>query len=252
MKKEYLPLRYDNFIKRIVAIVLIIWIIPFVYCMTRENGVPFNWNFIVLPLILSIVIPLILYVLRKVFLGNLAAFEVDFHTLYDLEKRKKKNSIYNLNLLINLHFFDGDFQKAIDCSDEIMRLSSKQKDIYSARHQKILSLFFSNKTENIVELIHLQRLIKPDSNAYYIFIENYLDANYEVAIKSIKKILEEQNIEIQNHRKILVYYLMRMCFLKIGDSEQVENCTNQILKADRNHHTFFTKQSEQSGDGSMC
>ena len=144
------------------------------------------------------------------------------------------------------------FQKAIDCSDEIMRLSTKQKDIYSARHQKILSLFFSNKTENIVELIHLQRLIKPDSTAYYIFIENYLDANYEVAIKSIKKILEEQNIEIQNHRKILVYYLMRMCFLKIGDSEQVENCTNQILKADRNHHTFFTKQSEQSGDGSMC
>ena len=149
-------------------------------------------------------------------------------------------------MLVNLHFFDGNFQEAINCTDRILRLSSKQNDIYTARHQKILSLFLSGKTENIIELISQQRLIKQDVSPYYVFIEKYLGANYEAAVKSIKKILEEKNIEAQNHRKILIYYLMKMCFLKIGDSKQVENCTNQILMADRSRRTFFSNMCDNS------
>lgn len=249
MKKEYVPLQYNKFIKRMIAFVVIILIFPVVYCLTKADDAPLNLWFVIIPVIVAIIIPFLLYVLRKIFIGNLAVFELDLSTVYLLEKRSEKNEIYNLKLLMNVYFFEGNFEEAIICSDKILKLTSKTKDVFSARHIKIMSLFLDKKdTSQIFELIEQQRYLETnsklqnqDTNLYYIFIEKFLNCNYEEALQTIEKLLQAKNIQVQNHRKVLVYYLMCLSFYEIDEFEKLEKCKEQILIADKNKQTFFSK-----------
>ena len=249
MKNEYLPLKYNNFIKRMVTLVVIIYIFPVVYCLTKADDSSLNFWFVIIPLILSVIIPFLLYILRKVFLGNLAAFELDLLTVYLLDKRSEKHEIYNSKLLMNVYFFDGDFEKVIVYSDKILKIAYKNNDIFSLRHLKIMSLFLAGKeTTEIFALIEQQRHLitnfkglNQDINLFYSFIEKYLQCNYEEALQTINKLLQVKNIQIQNHRRVLVYYLMYLCFYKINDLEEMEKCKEEILLADKNKRTFFSK-----------
>lgn len=263
MKKEYLPLQYNNFIKRMVTLVVIIYILPVVYCLAKADDSSLDFRFVIIPVLLSAIIPILLYILRKIFLGNLAAFELDLPTVYLLDKRSKKHEIYNSKLLMNVYFFDGDFEKVIICSDKMLKIASKNNDIFSLRHLKIMSLFLAGKeTTEIFALIEQQRhlatnfkRLNQDTNLYYIFIEKYLHCNYEEALQTMDKLLQVKNIQIQNHRKVLVYYLMHLCFHKINEFEKMEKCKEEILLADKNKRTFFSKSFEKprdTGDGSMC
>ena len=250
MQKEYLPLQYNNFIKRMIVLVLIIWIIPVVYYLTKADDVLFNWLFVIIPVILSVIIPFILYFLRKVFIGNMVAFELDLYTVYLLDKRSENHEIYNLKLLMNLYFFDGDFEKVIDCSNKISKSSSKIADVFSARHFKIMSFFLDGKENaEILALIEQQRQLtmcskssNQDINLYYIFIEKYLHCNYEAALQTLDKLLQVKNIQIKKNRRVLVYYLMYLLFLKTNEFEKMEKCKEEILLADKNRRTFFSKK----------
>lgn len=261
MKKEYLPLQYNNFVNRMIALVAIILIIPVVYYLSKSDDFSLDFCFVFIPVILAIIIPFLLYILRKVFIGNLAAFELDLHTVYLLDKRSEKYEIYNLKLLMNVYFFDGDFEKVIVCSDKILKIASKKTDIFSARHLKIISLFLARKeTIEIIALIEYQRrlakkskLLIQDTDLYYIFIEKYLHCNYEEALQEINKLLQIKNIQIQNHRKVLVYYLMSLSYYKMGEFDKMEKCKEEIFLADKNKRTFFSKSFENhgtQGDGS--
>lgn len=255
MRKEYMPLQYNNFIKRMATLVIIIYIFPVTYCITKTNDSSFNFWIIIIPVILSFAIPFLLHILSKVFLGNLAAFELDLPTVYLLDKRSDKHEIYNLNLLLKVYFFDGNFEEVIVCSDKLLKITSKKNDVFSVRHLKIMSLFLAGKQNaEIFSLIEQQRQLaaeskrlNQDTHLYYTFIEEYLHCNYEEALQTIKKLLQVKNIQIQNHRKVLVYYLMYLSFNKIYEFEEMEKCKEEILLADKHQRTFFSK-SLNTGD----
>lgn len=249
MKKEHRVYKYNNHIKRIIALCIIPWIVPLVYILTMENGEIFNWGFVIFPLVFSAILILILNISRKLFLGMLIAVDLDWHTMYMLDKRSENKKSYNLQLLMNVYLNDGEFCKVLDCADELLRLSSKPQDIYIATHQKILALFFSNNITQISELIEQQRAItreckipSNDDNIYYTFIENYLRGQYDNAIQVIKPLLATKNIEVFNNKKVLINYLMWLAYSKINDSNQMQACVNEILSADKYNHTFFSKR----------
>ena len=146
-----------------------------------------------------------------------------------------------------LHFYDGEFYKTIEYCEKLLQSCKKPIGIYRVTHQKILSLFLKEKTEDILTLIEKQRQIalkhnlKVDTETlYYEFIQHYLSGDYEKAIQSMKQVLDIKNIEILNHIKVLAYYFMLLAYKRIGDMEQVKNCAKEILCADKNQHTFFS------------
>ena len=56
MKKEHRVYKYNNHIKRIIALCIIPWIVPLVYILTMENGEFFNWGFVIFPLVFSAIL----------------------------------------------------------------------------------------------------------------------------------------------------------------------------------------------------
>lgn len=249
MKKEHRVYKYNNHIKRIIALCIIPWFVPLVCILTMESGENFNWGVIIFPLVFSAILILILHISRKLFLGMLISIDLDWHTMYMLDKRGENKKIYNLQLLTNVYLNDGEFCKMLDCADELLRLSSKPQDIYIATHQKILALFFSNNTAQIPKLIEQQRktirdfkISSNDDNVYYTFIENYLRGQYDNAIQIIKPLLATKNIEVFNNKRVFVNYLMLLAYSKINDSNQMQTCVSEILSADKYYRTFFSKK----------
>lgn len=247
MKKEYQAIQYREYRKRMIILVLLVWIIPLVYLLTKDEDEVFRLGYVIFAFVFSVITPVVMIVLRKIFLGILIASELDLRTVYELEKRKH-NELYNLRMLMNVYLFEGEFENVVACSDKVLQMSSKTGDIFIARHQKILALFLSERKEEIPILIEQQRQLAmtdskrmSDLNLYYVFIEKYFSAQYEEALQVIGKRLEAKNIEVQNQTKVFIYYLMRLCYLKMGKSDEVQDCTNKILSADKNRRTFCSR-----------
>lgn len=188
-----------------------------------------------------------MHVARKIILGILLAYDLDLHTFYEIDKRNEKHEEHNLRLLMNLYFYDGEFQKTIDCSNKLLELSKKTIDIYRVTHQKILSLFLLEKKEETLILIEQQRkmalkhkLKVPKAELYYDYIEHYLSGKYEGAILPMQEALKEKNIEVLNYIKLVANYFMLLAYKKMGDTEQMNVCAKEVLCADKNRHTFFS------------
>lgn len=248
MKKEYRALKYTSYIKKIIILWIIPWIVPMVALLVKEEHESFEWKFILWAIMFALLASVIMCISRNVFLGYLNAHELDFYTVYELDKRNEKYEMHNLHLLINLYFYTGEFKKAIECSDRIMNLNLKSINISMARHIKILSLFFEGDRETVFLLIQQQYAMKKNAikgdegNSYYEFIEKYLSEEYEEAIQIIKNVLNQKNIEFLNSKKVLAFYLMFMVYEKIGDISQMQECADAILLADKNRRTFFSKK----------
>lgn len=248
MKKEYQPLKYDSYIKRIIILWIIPWIVPIVALLVKEEHESFEWKFVLWAIVFALLASMIMHISRNVFLGYLNVYELDFYTVYELDKRKEKNEMHNLQLLIKFYFYTGEFKSAIECLDTMMNLNLKLSDISMARHMKILSLFFEEDTDSLLVLIQQQyamsKIAMKNSadKSYYEFIEKYLSGKYEEAIQTIKNALNEKNINFLNSKKVLVFYLMFMAYEKMGNISRMQECVDAILLADKNKRTFFSKK----------
>lgn len=248
MKKEYRVFQYKNYIGKIVLICVISLIVPAVYFWTKDANETLSITYVIFPIVFSSVLSLIMYFSRKIFIGKLAAFDLDYDIVYLLDKRGEKHQTHNIKLLMQKHFFNGEFQEAIICANKIIEINSRKDILYNATHYKILSLFLNQQIDEILTLIELQDNLSTDNtlriqdaNIYYEFIKKYVDRNYNEAIKIIKNLLQSQDIDTQNHKKVLIFYLIKMCCEKINDFEQIKKCNNEILLADKNRKTFFSR-----------
>ena len=113
MDTKLTPLKYYNYFKRTIILVFLPWMVTLVYLLTKEETECFNPLFIVIPSIISAIIMFSMRFFRKIFIGNLIAVEMDFNTVYEIEKRSKKHKIHNLKLLINVAFYNGNFNDVI-------------------------------------------------------------------------------------------------------------------------------------------
>lgn len=147
-------------------------------------------------------------------------------------------------MLINKHFYEGNFENAVLYANKIISLSKRDSDIYLARNVEILSLFLS---ENFCELNKLIKLCKAQNTnyqadlSYCLFVENFLEGNYEQAVSMVEKILKDKRIDFLNSKKVVVYYLVRLAALKMGNSDLINSSTQEIMKSDIYGRTFFSK-----------
>lgn len=247
MKTKHQAFKYKNYIRRIAVLCTLPWVVTLVYLLTKDANECIKLRYFVFPIIFIVFTTFLVYFSRKIYLGSLIALDLDFLAVYELERREKGHKLYNYKLLSNLCFFGGQFKELINICDEIMSLSKKTDDVYIARHKKILSLFFCEKINDIPVLVERQRatIIKDkelfkETDLYYTFFEKYFECDYECAVQTIRKVLDIKNINIQNQKKVIVYYLMWLCYKKINIVDQVENCQKEILLADKNQRTFFS------------
>ncbi len=249
MSKDYSVYKYSSYIKRILILCFLPLIVVLISLLTMEEGEPYSWGLTVVAIGACAIMVLFLIYARRTVLNSLIMSDLDLRTVYELDKRKN-NELHNLKLLINVYFYDGDFENMISCADQILNLNSSPLDIAMATGHKITALFLLNREEDALNLIEKQKELfssqnnssqNPKDNIYCEFIESYINGNYEAAIEAIKKAFNTKNFEISNHIKVKTYYLMRMAYLKLNDKKHVETCAKELLSADKERRTFFTK-----------
>lgn len=250
MEKEYKAMSYGSHIKRIIILFFLSLVVPILYLLIREPNEGVQWGYIFYPGVCLVLLVLFLHIARRITLGSLFAIDLNVRTVYELDKRNSKNKLHNLRLLANVYFFEGNFQEAVACCNSILQIVNKKKVVFEVLHMKILSLFFLEQLQEASALILQQRemaktygLAIEQKDLYYVFIEKYFMNQYEEACQTIQKALSVKNIEIQNSKKVVVFSLMRMAFLKLGKMDRANICTQQILQADKNHQTIFSKIS---------
>lgn len=243
--KEYKAFLYSSFIEFIIGT----YLIAFILSLNEEMPL-FNLKNFLVGFVIATVVNVIFWLLRRLSLGYKAMVELDMRGVYNLERRKSAFwKDYNNKLLSSAYFSEGDFFKAISLCDEMICSTKNKKTVLFARHTKILSLFFSEGTQNIKELIREQRELKATVKSKdfefmfrtYQFIEVYLDGNYEKALETVTSFFDAEKESIVNSRKIIFMQFQKMLCLKNGDEEGVKNCNSEILKCDSERRTFFSK-----------
>ncbi len=247
-KREYEAFLHSSFIK----------IIIYIYCLAlilslKSEGPFFDLKRFVIAFVIATVVSIAFWYMRRLCLGYKQIFELDMRAVYNFERRKLpfyKN--YNYKLLYYTHFFEGDFLKAISVCDESLEHTKSKKYTLLARHTKILSLFFSEGTQNIKELISQQRELKEIVKSadfdfmlrQYQFIESYLDGDYEKAMETVIDFMSDEKESVYNSRKIVFLQFQKMLYLKNNDAEGIENCNAEILKCDSKRKTFFSELTD--------
>ncbi len=244
-KRNYGAFLYSSFIK----LAFLVYMLGLV--LSLEDNYPFfSLKNFAIAFVISTVIIIVLWFMRRLYIAHKIMGELDMRIAYELDKRPLpffKN--HNYKLLYYTHFFVGDFLNAISVCDEALEHTKNKNYTLLARHTKILSLFFSEETENIKELIHKQRELKTTMKGtdfdfmfrQYQFIEVYLDADYERAMETIIDFLGDEKESIYNSRKIVFMQFQKMLCIKNNDTEGVQNCNLEILKCDSERRTFFSK-----------
>lgn len=248
MNDVYKALNYYKFRKSIITLFLLGLVVPTIHLLTTQNTTSLNVKYIFLPILFSFVAILVITVSRKLLLGKLLAYDLDFKTIYMLEKRKdtKKNEYHNLKLLTNVYFFSGDFQEALSSAIIILK-SQKANDVFYARHLQIMTLFIMGEYKEIPNLIILQKdmlsrikkEIVDDVSDYYSFINTYIAGNYQDSVGTLKNLLSKKDYDKLNHKKIVIFYFLLMVYEKLNDTENMLICTNEIICSDPNNYTFF-------------
>lgn len=247
LQNKYKILKYSSYIKRIIFLCVIPWIVPVLHLIAKDSNEPFEWIYILFPIIFSSVFVFIMWFCRRFSLGALARVELDWHKFYELEKHGSDCDLHNQKILINVNFYDGNFGEVISCADKILQMSSKPLDIELAMHRKILAMFIDGRTENLHQLIKQRKnnVISKKSNKwnflYYDFIEKFLEQKYEESIEVFTPLIQSDEFKVFNDYKVLVYYFMRLAYLKLEDLEKANFCAKEILSADKFTRTFFAK-----------
>ncbi|MBQ9913264.1 MAG: hypothetical protein IJO73_03445 [Clostridia bacterium] len=243
--KEYKAFLYSSFIKFIVGTYLIAFILSL-----NDEWPLFDLKNFAIAFVVATVINIIFWYVRRICLGYKAMFELDMRSVYNFERRKSPlYKDYNNKLLSSVYFSEGDFLKAISLCDEMLGCTKSKKTALYACHTKILSLFFSEGTQNIKELIREQRELRDTVKnkefdfmfRQYQFIEAYLDNDYEKASETVTAFLSNEKESVYNSRKIIFLQFRKMLCLKNNDAECVKNCNAEILKCDSKRRTFFSK-----------
>ena len=250
VKFKYKAYEYYRFRRSIVTIFIVL-IVDLVMCAgLRLWETDEKHLFVVLGICLIL---LVLFIFGRQFLiGALSVIDLDYKTLYDIDKRKgnkPENVSINYALSGDCLFYEGRFSEAAENYGEALKHTKKKRCIYAIRHMLILSLFLSENTENIGALIAQQRStspkglgkgVKESEEKYYDFIENFLKGDYNGAIMAIQPLLNDGAIAILNSRKLLVNYLMSIAFSWSGNAEAQAHCKSQVLEADKNRKTIFS------------
>ena len=231
-------LKHQKFKRRILVLLFLSPIIPIIYILTWDSQTTFNWLYIFLPPICFISISLILYVSRRIVLGKILAIDVNMNIVYELEKRKEtpKNQIFNLHLLSEKHFY------------KIKNLGSEE-DCFIAQHLQILILFISRQFDEVLPLITLQSAInieklknKMHFSLYYDFMKFFIEKRFEDSLTVINNIIDvRENFDKLNNIRLIIFYLMRMTYIELGDEEKIHWCSQEIALADKNSITFFSR-----------
>jgi hypothetical protein len=250
MSTDLSVLKHQKFKRRIFILLLLSPIIPIIYILTWDSQTTFNWLYIFLPPICFISISLMLYVSRRIVLGKILAFDVNMNTVYELEKRKEtpKNQIFNLHLLSQKHFYNGDFPNALVCIEKIKNLGSEE-DFFIAQHLQILILFISRQFDEVLTLINLQSAMnieklknKMHFSLYYDFMKLFIEKRFEDSLTVINNIIAvRENFDKLNNIRLIIFYLMRMTYIELGDEEKIHWCSQEITRADKNSNTFFSR-----------
>ncbi len=244
-KREYQAFLYSSFVKTIICIYWLAFILSL-----KDEWPLFDLKRFAIALVVATVINTALWYLRRLSLGYKQIFELDMRAVYNSERRKLPlYKSYNYKLLYYTHFFEGDFFEAISVCDEALGQTKSKKYTLLARHTKILSLFFSDETQNIKELISQQKELKATVKSKdfdfmfrtYQFIEAYLDGDYEKAMETVVDFMSDDKESIYNSRKIVFMQFQKMLLIKKDDAEGVQNCNLEILKCDSKRRTFFSK-----------
>ena len=244
-KNKHGALLYSTFIKTIICIYWLAIILSL-----KDEWPLFALKRFAIAFVIGTVINTVLWYMRRLSLGYMQIFELDMRAVYNFDRRKLSFfKSYNYKLLYYTHFFEGDFFKAISVCNEAIEHTKNKKYILLARHTKILSLFFSEGTQNIEELIREQKELKATVKSkdfdfmfkQYQFIEAYLDDDYEKASKTVTAFLSNEKESVYNSRKIIFLQFRKMLCLKNNDAEGVQNCNSEILKCDSERRTFFSK-----------
>jgi len=247
MTKEERFLIHSKHIKRTFVLLIIGWIAPIVSFLIKDENEHISlYSF--MPTLIFLLIAIIIDLRRRFILRKLFYVKLNIRKVYEMEKRRSKNNLYNLRWLLIISFFDGDFQKAIICADEILSMTSKKKYVECAIFYKILSYFLTENTDTALFLIEKQKHYTKGkkrnvmlNRGYYDFIEAFIAEEYDEALDTIRQVLIRKNSNAQNIDKVLVNYLMRMAFLNKGDLNNAQNCTVEILVADKQRNTYFSR-----------
>ncbi len=243
--KEYKAFLYSSFIKFIIGTYLIAFI------LSLNDELPlFNLKNFLTGFVIATAVNVIFWFIRRICLGYKALFELDMRSVYNSERRKSVFwKDYNNKLLSSVYFSEGDFLKAISLCDEMLSNTKSKKTVLYSRHTKILSLFFSEGTQNIKELIQEQKVLKDKVKSKdfdfmfrtYEFIGAYLDGDYEKATETVSAFLNDEKESVYNSRKIIFLQFKKMLCLKNNDAEGVQKCNLEILNCDSERKTFFSK-----------
>lgn len=231
MERFWLYRNHINIVALLLSISIIVKILELV----------FNFDLYVLAPALSLIVYII--ILRRLCIINkLYYVKLDFRKLYELQKHKSKNNLYNSYWLMVISFYDGDFQKTIYYANTILNLTSNKSYIKYAAFYKTLSCFFTGNTVDTLNLIR-NHPFHSKNTLYYKFIEAYIYEQYDEAISAMQTLLSKKKDKTKNIDKVLANYFMRMAYLKKGDAEKAQNCIVEILVADKKRNTYFSKNT---------
>lgn len=90
MNNDYRVYRYNSYVKRVIAICVLPWIVPVLNILLAYER--FYTSTIVFSVVFSIVGFLMLTFSRRAFLVNLTTFELNFDLVYELDKRNEKTN----------------------------------------------------------------------------------------------------------------------------------------------------------------
>lgn len=243
--------QWNKYIRRQIVVGIIPWIAVLIYFLLWDKTEPFSVGMVIWAIVLNVVLCGVLHVARRLYLGMLIIQDLDFQTVYELDKRspKPKNEKYNWMLLLNVYFYGGRVEEMQEIYEKLVSLPLKPNEAYVVHHAKIMTDFLWGDTTNVEaaivqqEQLVTQKGVKIGSSvAYYKFMQLYLQGQYAEAVESVSALLNDELIKIDNLKKVMVYTLMRMAYEKMGDTEQMQACKMNILQSDLHLRTIFARQ----------
>ena len=241
--------RWNKYIRRQIIVGIIPWIFAVIYFLMWDETAPFSRVGVVIgAIVLNVVLCGAMHVARRLYLGMLIIQDLDFQTVYELDKRSK-NEKHNWTLLLNVYFYGGRVEETQEIYEKLLSLSLKPNEAYVVHHAKIMTDFLWGDTTNVEaaiarqEQLVTQKGVKIGSSvAYYKFMQLYLQGQYAEAVESVSALLNDELIKIDNLKKVMVYTLMRMAYEKMGDAEQMQACKMNILQSDLHLRTIFARR----------
>lgn len=247
-RKNYGVLKYDVTVRNVIVFTVLLALATLMFILDPDTKTA--WYTIVIPFVIEAVFLGTIIFWRRFSLNLIRCTDLDMKLAYELDKRKDtpKNREHNLMLMTDVYFYNGNFERAIECGAELLNISKKDDIICTARHNLILSHFLAGNYSEALKLIGEQRNVKMKNKneaeycaAVYDYIELYLNAEYEKAIEKNDLILSNDRNLLMNSRKVLAVFVKMMAYEKLGNEEAVKECEQEIISIDKNRLTYFSK-----------